>query len=113
MKAIATQVRDLLGSATAVTDLVADRIYWGLGKQQEKQSAIIFSVQEGINKASADSRDWSTTIRIYAEDLDAASDIYEAVRQTMDGAGHFQGGTSGISDDEDKEGVMELTYNLK
>jgi phage-related protein len=113
MKAIAKQILDTLKSSTDVTDLVGPRIYWGLGKQKENEAAIIFSVQEQNNGASADSRSWATTIRVYAEDMDQASDVYEAVRSVMTGEGYFQSGSSGISDDESKEAVMEITYNLK
>jgi hypothetical protein len=45
--------------------------------------------------------------------MDLASDVYEAVISVMATEGYFQNGASGISDDEVKEAVMEITYNLK
>jgi len=113
MKATAERITNILKSSTDVTDLVGNRIYWGLGRQKENEAAIVFSVQEQVNGASADSRSWATTIRVYAGDMDQASDVYEALMSVMATEGYFQSGASGISDDEAKEAVMELTYNLK
>lgn len=114
MKIIAENVRTALTDDAAVAALVADRVYWGQGKQNEKEAIVVFSIDELLQGASADRRAYSTTIRCYAPDMDVASDIYEAVNTAMRGAGHyFTGGTGGISDDEDREGVMEISFNLK
>nr|WP_299385583.1 hypothetical protein [Allomuricauda sp.] len=113
MKAIATQIKNILSADTIVDSLVSGRIYWGLGKQKEKELAIIFSVEEIIQGATADTRRWGTTIRCYGPDLDQVSDLYEAARNTMKSEGHqFKGGSSGITDEEDREGVAELTFEL-
>lgn len=113
MKAIAENIRTTLSADSSVNALLAGRIYWGMGKQNEKEAIAIFSVDEILQGATPDSRRYATTIRCYAPDMDAASDVYEAVLAAMKAAGHhFTGGTGGISDDEEREGVMQINFNL-
>jgi len=113
MKAVATKIRASLLADTTVNNLVVGRVYWGLGKQNETESAVVFSLQEIIAGATRDTRKFSTVLRCYAKDMELVSDVYEAVKLVMIAEGHnFQGGQSGISDEEEGEAVMEMIFNL-
>lgn len=113
MKAVAAKIKEVLANDVTVTDIVGTDIHWSKTDENVKPPFIIYDVVE-LKGLSKDRREWRTIIRCFANDMDAASDIYEGVKTALELEGHhFVTGNSGITDDEHRESAMELNFNLK
>jgi len=113
MKEIAQNIKSVLEANAVLTTLVSTDIYWSLAPEKQEAPFVLFDVGE-LRGLTKDRRGYTSTLRCFAKDMDAAADVYEQVKQTLENAGHyFVSGTSGITDDEYREAVMELNFNLK
>ncbi len=113
MKIIAQHIAQVLVNDALVADLVADKVNWGLAGENVRTPFVLFGIEE-TKGMSKDRRGFAANIRCFGKNMDEASDVYEAVKAVMQNAGHdFINGQGGISDDEYREAVMELNFNLK
>lgn len=113
MKQQAQALRALLIADGSVTAIASQRIYWETGDEDEQVPMAVFSIVEDLPQ-SKDRRNFDAVIRCFGQDLDEASDLYEAIREVLVNNNCYpERGQSGISDDERREGVIELNVKLK
>ena len=113
MKQIAQKVKASLAANENLVNLIDDRIYWSLGPEKLEAPFVLFDIAE-IKGLSKDRRGHNAIVRCFGSNMDVASDVYEAVKTVLENARHdFVSGQSGITDDEFREAVMELNFNLK
>lgn len=113
MQEASDKLQEVLGGDATMANLVGGKIYWELGKDNEKPPLIAYSITKNPGQ-SKDSESFSASIRCYGGNMLESAQIASAVEAAMKEARQlFRGGQSGVTDDESREAVIELNYNLK
>lgn len=113
MKAAAETVQaDLLADATLQT-AIAGKHYWELAPKSTKVPFVTFRIQE-LKRGSKDmGGDYNLSVFCFDSNLTKAAELSELVRAALLNANHrFLSGESGYTDDEAKEGFIQLNFNF-
>lgn len=106
------KIQEILTNNTAVTAIVGDKIYWELGKDGDDVPLINYTITQELGP-SKDRNNYSAVIRCFGGDMLASANINTAVQAAMKAANQtFQGAQSGLTDDEQREAVILINYNI-
>lgn len=112
MKIASEYVNQVLMAYAPLQAVINGKHYWELAGKNEKGSFIVYRLVENIIPTKQ-SREFVAKIYCFGTSLTEAAEVSELVKEAFDGKGYFRGGTSGFTDDEKKEGFIELNINFK
>lgn len=113
MKAAAETVQADLTADAALQAVVAGKHYWELAPKGAKVPFLNFRIRENKRPSKDLAGNYQLQVFCFDETLTAAAELSELVKTALVNANHrYQGGESGYTDDEAKEGYIQLNFNF-
>lgn len=116
MIAASKTIRTDLMEDAALQAVVAGRCYWELAPDDYEMPLVNFSIIESPRATKDSGGQYEVQLRCFAENLTASAELAELVKDalaTSETYYKYQGGRSGYTDSESREGFVELNFNFK